>query len=54
VGLDRQAAQEAFAEYLDEARFTVEQIRFIGAPTRAVAGVIVSRKCLTTSHSALM
>ncbi|WP_245542937.1 type I restriction-modification enzyme R subunit C-terminal domain-containing protein [Ruania albidiflava] len=29
VGLDRQAAQEAFAEYLDEARFTVEQIRFI-------------------------
>lgn len=29
VGLDRQAAQEAFTEYLDEGRFTADQIRFI-------------------------
>jgi type I restriction enzyme R subunit len=29
VGLDRVAAQEAFAGYLDESRFSVQQIRFI-------------------------
>lgn len=29
VGLDRVAAQEAFADYLDESRFSVQQIRFI-------------------------
>ncbi len=29
VGLDRAAAHEAFAAYLDEAKFSVEQIRFI-------------------------
>ena len=30
VGLDRAAAQEAFAEFLDDGRHSVEQIRFIG------------------------
>jgi len=29
VGLDRSAAKEAFADYLDEARFNTQQIRFI-------------------------
>jgi type I restriction enzyme R subunit len=29
VGLDRAAATEAFAAYLDEARFSVEQVRFV-------------------------
>jgi type I restriction enzyme R subunit len=29
VGLDRQAAAEAFADYLDDGRHTVDQIRFI-------------------------
>jgi type I restriction enzyme R subunit len=29
VGLDRHAASEAFTEYLDEGRHTVDQIRFI-------------------------
>lgn len=29
VGLDRAAATEAFAVYLDEARFSVEQVRFV-------------------------
>lgn len=29
VGLDRQAAQEAFAVYLDESRFSAQQIRFV-------------------------
>lgn len=29
VGLDRAAATEAFAEYLDGSRFTVDQIRFV-------------------------
>ncbi|MDO5681718.1 MAG: DEAD/DEAH box helicase family protein [Propionibacteriaceae bacterium] len=29
VGLDREAALEAFAAYLDEARFNIDQIRFI-------------------------
>ncbi|GAA1983312.1 DEAD/DEAH box helicase family protein [Microbacterium pumilum] len=29
VGLDREAAVEAFADYLDEGKFTVEQIRFV-------------------------
>lgn len=29
VGLDREAAKEAFAEYLDETRFSVEQVRFV-------------------------
>lgn len=29
VGLDREAAVEAFAEFLDEGKFTVEQIRFV-------------------------
>lgn len=29
VGLDRAAAAEAFAHYLDDSRFTVEQIRFV-------------------------
>lgn len=29
VGLDREAAMEAFAAYLDEARFNVDQIRFV-------------------------
>ncbi len=30
VGLDRYAAQEAFADYLDGSRFTVDQVRFVG------------------------
>ena len=30
VGLDRTAAHEAFADYLDEARFNVDQVRFVG------------------------
>lgn len=30
VGLDRAAATEAFADFLDESRFSVEQIRFVG------------------------
>lgn len=30
VGLDRAAANEAFAEYLDAERFTVDQVRFVG------------------------
>lgn len=30
VGLDRTAALEAFAAYLDESRFSVDQVRFIG------------------------
>ncbi|WP_040282181.1 DEAD/DEAH box helicase family protein [Tessaracoccus massiliensis] len=30
VGLDRQAANEAFADYLDGSRFTADQVRFIG------------------------
>lgn len=29
VGLDRAAATEAFAGYLDEAKFSVEQVRFV-------------------------
>lgn len=29
VGLDREAATEAFAAYLDETRFTVDQVRFV-------------------------
>ncbi len=29
VGLDRAAAMEAFANYLDEGRFTVDQVRFV-------------------------
>lgn len=29
IGLDRQAAMEAFAEFLDHSRFTAEQIRFV-------------------------
>ncbi|MFT4288803.1 DEAD/DEAH box helicase family protein [Nocardioides sp.] len=29
VGLDREAAVEAFADFLDDAKFTLEQIRFI-------------------------
>ena len=29
VGLDRSAAIEAFANYLDDTRFTVDQIRFV-------------------------
>jgi type I restriction enzyme R subunit len=29
VGLDRSAAQEAFAAFLDDGRFTVDQIRFV-------------------------
>jgi type I restriction enzyme R subunit len=29
VGLDRAAAAEAFAAYLDESRFSVEQVRFV-------------------------
>ena len=29
VGLDRAAATEAFAAYLDESRFSVEQVRFV-------------------------
>ncbi|MFV0373213.1 type I restriction-modification enzyme R subunit C-terminal domain-containing protein, partial [Microbacterium sp.] len=30
VGLDRSAATEAFANYLDETRFTLAQVRFVG------------------------
>ena len=30
VGLDRQAANEAFEKYLDETRFSVQQVRFVG------------------------
>ncbi|MCG8097587.1 MAG: restriction endonuclease subunit R, partial [Candidatus Thiodiazotropha taylori] len=29
VGMDRNAAKEAFAEYLDESRFNSQQIRFV-------------------------
>jgi type I restriction enzyme R subunit len=29
VGLDRAGANEAFADYLDETKFSVEQIRFV-------------------------
>ncbi len=29
VGLDHQAATEAFSRYLDDSRFTVDQIRFV-------------------------
>ena len=29
VGLDRSAAKEAFADYLDEAKFNAQQLRFI-------------------------
>ncbi|CAA9446944.1 MAG: Type I restriction-modification system, DNA-methyltransferase subunit M [uncultured Pseudonocardia sp.] len=30
VGLDHQAATEAFGHYLDRSRFTVDQVRFVG------------------------
>lgn len=30
VGLERDAAVEAFARYLDDSRFTVDQVRFVG------------------------
>ncbi len=30
VGLDHEAATEAFSAYLDDSRFTVDQIRFVG------------------------
>lgn len=30
VGLDRQAATEAFGRYLDGTRFNVDQVRFVG------------------------
>ena len=29
VGLDRQAASEAFSDYLDGTRFTIDQVRFV-------------------------
>ncbi len=46
VGLDRAAAKEAFAEFLDDKRFTADQIEFVNLVVDELSenGVIEARR----------
>lgn len=53
VGLDREAAMEAFSTYLDEGRFTVEQIRFVNLIIEELTtnGVVEPRRLFESPYT---
>lgn len=53
VGLDRGAAADVFAEYLDGSRFTVDQVRFIGLIVQELTanGVVEPRRLYESPYT---
>jgi type I restriction enzyme R subunit len=53
VGLDREAAMEAFAGYLDASKFTVEQIRFVNLIIEELTrnGVVEARRLFESPYT---